>query len=276
MRFNLPAIGGLAVAALVSAALFTGCADTGTPTGTETDGGEAPATGAGGGSPSAFTLDGGRLLKGADLDAALARTGGAPAPETAGPATAPLAKTAAALPSCNVNFNSSVGLGRMPDQAYTTFSSPPHYTQLCNSSYNVLSEPVNVAHYHLSPERPFCYSNNYGKMLYREGGGTCINETDAKWFPRFLQNHGGSTGAMFFVRTAQYVRKNFDLQNIWLKSGTVKLLANRVGVGWVTWTINTPGRYSWSAGVTVSELRVLHGSENGVFSMDDLVIAIHP
>jgi hypothetical protein len=188
----------------------------------------------------------------------------------------PLAKTAA-LSTCIVDFNSPFSLSLMSDQAYTTFTSSPHYIHGCNSSqYWVYSWPININHFHLVPENSnYCIGSPY--KIGVKSGSNCVSQSDAKNWPRFATNMGGNSGVQFYVKSGSNVRKNFNLQAIRVLSGTMEVYAYRIGIGWWVWYPLTEGnRWYWPANTTVSEIQVFDHGKNGTVTYDNLEVAIIP
>jgi hypothetical protein len=188
----------------------------------------------------------------------------------------PLAK-ASALSTCTDDFNQSLGLSLIPDHCFNTFAVYPYYIHQCNSSYWVYSEPLNLDHFHLMPEvSNQCYgtSPNWGT----KSGSSCINQSDAKLWPRRAANMGTNTGVRFYVKGGDNVHRNFNLGAIYASSGTLDVWAYRVGVGWWHWNnLTSPGRWYFPVNNTnISEVQVFENTQNGTISFDNLEINIIP
>ena len=191
-------------------------------------------------------------------------------------ASAPLAK-AAALPTCVVDFNQVNALARLPDDGYRGWAlGPTYYAHNCNSSYYVFAMPINSTSYRLNSEMANTCSVAPNRMgLY--SNGACINQSQAIYFPRRAGNNFGNTGVRFYVNNTSNQSKYFDLQAIYIYSGTAKILAYRPGIGWWVWYPLTAGtRWYWPTGTTVSELQVFDQNENGGVLFDNLEIGIQP
>lgn len=191
---------------------------------------------------------------------------------------APLAKSAAEA-TCVVDFNQSFGLSLMPDQCYSTFAVSPYYSHLCNNQYYVYTKPINLDHFHLAAENPnYCFgtSPKWGTW----SNGVCVNQSEAKYWPRRASNMGTNTGINFLVKGPYpgYVRKNFNLGAIYAVSGTLDLYAYRVGVGWWHWpNLTSPQRWYWTGNnLNISEISVYHNGLNGTMTFDNLEISIIP
>lgn len=196
------------------------------------------------------------------------------APEVLQPSgPAPLAKTAAA--TCIVNFQQYSALAALQDHAASTFVVGPWYTHTCynNSNYWVRATPLNQNHYHLMAEAAdqcFYSQTKWG----HKSGASCINPSDAAYWARSASNMSGNSGIDFVAAANGYYR-NFNLVAFYVRSGTVKVIANRIGIGWWVWYGNTAGnRWYWPANTTVSEAQFFDNSGNGVFTMDNLEVQI--
>jgi hypothetical protein len=220
-------------------------------------------------------LPAGRAATDEEVAQILNAAGGTPALNLSESATS-LAKSAA-LPTCIVDFNQVNALDRLPDDGYLGWSlGPNHYAHSCNASYFVYSAPLNSTKYRLNSEMANTCSiapNRMGKY----SNGACINQNQAIYFPRRAGNNFGNTAVRFNVKNTLNVSKNFDLQAIYIHTGTAKIVANRLGFGWWVWYPLTAGtRWIWPAGTTVSEIQVFDQNENGGVLFDNLEIAIQP
>lgn len=265
----------LLTGALGALLLLSACQQAEPPTGTKAPEAGKPVIDA---APAERAALGGRKATDAEVARFMAaRRQDAPLELPAEAEAAPLAKSAALLSTCNVNFNSSTALARMSDQCYTTFTSPPHYIHPCNSNqYGFYSTPLNTDHFHLVPENSnYCIGSPYKFGV--KSGSSCVSQSDAKYWPRIATNMGGNSGVQFYVKSGSNVRKNFDLQALYVIEGTMEVYAYRIGIGWWVWYPLTAGnRWYWPAGTTVSEIQLFDHGQNGTIVYDNIEIAIHP
>jgi hypothetical protein len=220
-------------------------------------------------------LEEGRKATDAEVAKILAAGKDAPAVNLA-EAPAPLAKTAA-LATCVVDFNQVNALDRLPDDGYRGWSlGPTHYAHSCNGSYYVYALPLNTDVYRLNSEMANTCSVAPNRMgLY--SNGACINQNQAIYFPRRAGNNFGNTAVSFNVKNTLNAAKNFDLQAIYIHTGTAKIVAYRPGIGWWVWYPLSAGtRWYWPAGTTVSQIQVFDQNENGGVLFDNLEIGINP
>jgi hypothetical protein len=205
-----------------------------------TESGEKPATVASdpGLVPSGkAVIDEGHLMQGEELDAFLAehsRMQDAPLVDET--ASRPLAKTALG-PTCLIDFNSSMGLAGMADHAYAFYASWPWYFQGC-SPYKAELTPSDYNTFYLVPEESGVCVGNKPNMGYGTGvGASCLNQKDAKYFPRWAGNLTPGSGVGVRARLTDYngVAHAFRLNSFVGKSGTIKVVAYRVGIGWWYW-----------------------------------------
>jgi hypothetical protein len=136
--------------------------------------------------------------------------------------------------------------------------------------------PINKTEYRLNSEMPNTCSVAPNRMgTY--SNGACINQNQAIYFPRRAGNAFTNTGVKFYVKTTLNQARYFDLQAIYMHTGTAKIVAYRPGIGWWVWYPLTSGtRWYWPAGTTVSEIQVFDQNENGGVLFDNLEIAILP
>jgi hypothetical protein len=183
---------------------------------------------------------------------------------------APLAKSAA-LPVCLVDFNQTTALAALINQAASTFVTGPWYTHSCynNANYWFRFTPLNENHYHLVSENPKqCYYNatQWGTTV----NGKCTSPSDAKYWARSAMNMNGNSGFTVVAAANGYYRP-FNLNAFYVRSGTVKVIANRVGIGWWVWYGNTAGqRWYWPANNSVYEAQFYDNAGNGVFNIDNI------
>jgi hypothetical protein len=182
-------------------------------------------------------LDEGHLLQGEELKAFLAeRSRMHAAPTVADPATGPLAKTALG-PTCLIDFNSQAGLTNMPDHAYGFYAGSPWYYQGC-SPYKAVITPSDYNTYYLVPEENGVCVGTKPNMGYGTGAGaSCPNQKDAKYFHRWAGNLTPSSGVGIRTQLTDIygTAHAFRLNSFVGKSGTIKVLAYRVGIGWWYW-----------------------------------------
>lgn len=215
----------------------------------------------------------GRPATAAEIAEFLAAKDGVPAVNLADAET-PLAKTAAALPTCIVNFNSSTSLDAVASDGYTGTANGPYYDHICNNSFAVQARPVNANMYRLTPEAAnWCTGTpfNIGTRV----GGVCANQTRAIYWPRMAGTMGGASGVRFMVWSAGLI-KNFDLRAVTIRSSTARIVALRAVGGYQTWTNLTPGRWTWPVGTTLRDAVVFHQTNSAIVLFDNLEIAIHP
>jgi hypothetical protein len=184
--------------------------------------------------------------------------------------------TPGALPPCMVNFNSPVGISMMADQAYTTFTSSPHYQHWCNNNgYLVRTWPISISHYHLAPEAAsYCIGTN-PKIGTHKVSGVCMNQTDGKNWPRVATNMGGSSGVEFWVKSAGNVGKNFDFRSIDVRSGSVEVWVLKSN-GWHFWTGLVPAHWTFPNADNVGILDLFASGKNGTISYDNVEVAVIP
>ncbi len=191
---------------------------------------------------------------------------------------APLAKSSAfPLPACTIDFNSSNALMFILDHGYSTFIVSPWYAEQCYGDYWIRGTAVNISHWHLVAEAAnqcFGTSPKWGT----QSGANCINQTDAMYWPRKAMNMNGNTGISFKAVYQDGTYRHFDLQALYVRSGTVKVLAYRVGIGWWYWPNLTAGhRWHWTVNnLNISDVRVFDTNEEGTFAIDNLEVAIYP
>jgi len=187
---------------------------------------------------------------------------------------ASLAKTAAS--TCVIDFAQSSVLAQYPDHGASTFIYG-NYTQNCynNANYWIRATPLNLDHFHLAPDDPtnWCFGSGNNWVRY-SSSGVCSYQSDAMYWGRAASNMNGNSGIDFVAAANGYYR-NFNLVAFYVRSGTVKVVANRVGIGWWVWYGNTQGnRWYWPANTTVSEAQFFDNAGNGVFTMDNLEVQI--
>ena len=197
------------------------------------------------------------------------------------PATGALSKSAAVpFVSCTIGFNSSSSLATLYGHGSSTFVVSPWYAESCNSSYYwVRASAINLDHYHLVAEAADqCYGsgNRWGHYQYGTSG-PCINQSDAMYWPRRAMNMNGNSGIVFKALHRSGAARNMDLKAIYVKSGSIKVLAYRVGVGWRYWAnLNADQRWYWTGNnINISEIRVFDTNENGVYAIDNLEVGIY-
>lgn len=222
--------------------------------------------------PVKLSIDDGQALQGKQLEAFLKTL--AETKETL-PAEAPLAQPAplakAAYSSCNINFNSSIGIRNMADRAYTYYATAPWYYQYCAPA-NAFVVPSNYSNYYLIPEAANVCPGAYGKMGY----GTitnCQNQKGADLFPRYAGIATPTDGAVGIKVHMQNYR-NFKLNSFIGKGGTITVYANRVGIGWWYWGPLPSNNTYWtfSNAENVTEV-VFHSSTmKDPYYIDDVVI----
>lgn len=182
------------------------------------------------------------------------------------------------LPVCNIRFNAPDALKLLVDHGYSTFITSPWYAESCdNGAHWIRGKGVNIDHWHLVAEAANqCYgtSPKWGTT----SGSSCINQTDAKYWPRTAANMNGDSGISFKAETSSGNSRNLDLKAIYVRDGSIKVLANRVGVGWWVWhNLSATGRWYWTVNnLKLSDVRVFDTHESGVFAIDNLEVAIYP
>lgn len=179
----------------------------------------------------------GQPLVGAELDAVMAQMSPAARKEieaaAAKAALKPLGKTAV-WPTCLVDFNSSVGLSYMADKAYNLYATSPYYYQPC-SPYIALVQPSSgYNNYYLVPEQSNVCTGSYGMMGTGPDFAHCTNQKSAALFPRYAASATITTGGLGIQVTLAY-NAAFRLNSFVGKSGTIKVVAYRVGIGWWYW-----------------------------------------
>jgi hypothetical protein len=189
-------------------------------------------------------------------------------------APAPLAKASAVPgPSCMVNFNSSSSISYMSDQAWSTFTSPPHYIHDCTSGW-IYTNPIGTGHFHLNfAHLNTCQGAPY-KVGYRQANGSCLNQQDARLYPRTATNMGANTAIQFFAQNSARVRKNFDLKSIRVISGPIQIVGYRTDVGWWQWSPLTPGTWTFYNANNLSEMTVYHNDRVNTYEVDDINVAV--
>ncbi len=176
--------------------------------------------------------------------------------------------------NCKVDFNSSSSLSWMVDQCYSTFATWPYYIHGC-PSYWVYTNPLNLDHFHLTPEASnqcFGTSPKWGT----QSGSNCINQSDAKYWPRIATNMGSNTGVEFYAKSkSDGSSKNMTLKRLVVKSGTVRVVVYRTDIGgWWQWTGLGVGAWTWSVNNTnLSKIRIYDTNKNGTVTFDDLEVA---
>lgn len=186
----------------------------------------------------------------------------------------PLAK-ASAVPGtvCNVDFNNAQSLSYMSDQAWSTFSSPPHYIHYCTSGY-LHSNPIGTGHFHLNfTFLNWCQGSAY-KVGYRQPEG-CFYKKDAKLYPRTVSNMGANTAIQFFAANSGGGRKNFNLKSIKVIKGPIQIVGYRTDVGWWQWSPLTPGTWTFYNADNLSEMTVYHNDKINTYEIDDIGVAVH-
>jgi len=278
MRVRNALVTGMAVSSLA----FMACQQSEQPTAAS-----EPLAPQGGARPVAdLPLDGGRLATPEEVKHLLSLPVNEPAavgetPAGAAPGAAPLSKSAAVpFVNCTIGFNSSSALAALSDHGSSTFIVYPWYAESCNSSYYwVRASAINLDHYHLVAEAADqCYGsgNNWGH--YSNGtSGSCLNQSDAMYWPRRAMNMNGNSGIVFKAQHRTNGARNLDLKAIYVKSGSIKVLAYRVGVGWWYWpNLYADQRWYWTGNNTnISEVRVFDTNENGVYAIDNLEVGIY-
>jgi hypothetical protein len=197
-------------------------------------------------------------------------------PAAAGITQAPLAKTAAALPNCTVNFDNQTSLKNLPNQANNSAALSPYYSQTCNASYTVISGPINAQAYRLIPENNYWCPAAVPKIGTRTAGGECVFPTDGFFWSRRLGNMSSNTGVSFNVHNSIHY-KDFDLISLYIHEGTMEVWGFTPAGGWLFWPALAPKtKWNFPAGTTISQLQLFESGKNGSFQADNLVIAIHP
>jgi hypothetical protein len=200
---------------------------------------------------------------------------GAPSENPSGSA---LAKSAAVAVTCTIGFNSSNSLSFISDHGASTFIYDPGYTEMCNNkNYWVRTTSINLDHFHLVAEAADqCYGSgmNWG---HNGANGACLNQSDAMWWARSVMNMNSNSGVVFKALGQDGVNRNMDLNAIYVKTGSIKVLAYRVGIGWWYWSnLSAARRWYWTGNNTnLSEVRVFDTNENGVFTVDNLEVGVY-
>ena len=194
-----------------------------------------------------------------------------PAAPDAAPAAGPLAKSSAVI-TCNIDFNSAYSLDLLPDNGWKTYASAPNnYKHLCHGIFYHVN-PINSSTVFLSPEASnICFgpSPKWGT----NGAGGCVNQSDAKNWPRFSGNIGSNTGVQFFLMGSNGVRRPFNLNAVTVKSGTMDIWVYRNNIqGWWHWTGLTPGRWTfpWQNSYDINEIKIYEDGYNGYVSFDNI------
>jgi hypothetical protein len=191
-------------------------------------------------------------------------------------ASTSLAK-AAALATCRVDFNNSIRLGDIPNQANQGNAAYPFYMQTCNTSYTVASDPINGLNtsYRLIPEASDWCAGAVPYIGHRSGA-YCTGHSEGKYWPRRLGNNGGATGISFNVYNSMYYR-DFQVKSLYVHSGSVEVWVYQPSGVWLAFYGLTAGtNWIFPAGTTAAQLQLFSSGRNGYFLADNLDIAIIP
>jgi hypothetical protein len=192
------------------------------------------------------------------------------------PAPAPLAKTAAVLATCRVNFDNTASLAVLQDQAYMGYAIHSYYQQPCNASYTVISAPITGGGYRLIPENSSWCPGSAPLIGTRTANGSCIIQTEGKNWHRRLGNDANSDGVSFNVHNSVLYR-NFDLKALYVHSGSVEVWGFTPAGSWLFWPALTAGKtWFFPAGTTLGQVRIYESGRDARFLVDNLDIAIHP
>ncbi|GJL60586.1 MAG: hypothetical protein NPIRA03_34430 [Nitrospirales bacterium] len=173
--------------------------------------------------------------------------------------------------TCKIDFNSSSSLSWMVNQAFSTFATWPYYIHGC-PSYWIYSKPLNLDHFHLVSQAPNqCYgtSPKWGTNV----NGSCVNQSDAKYWSRIATNMGSNSGVEFYAKSkSSGSSKNVTLKRLRVKSGTVRVVVYRTDIGkWWQWKNLGVGTWKWSTNNTnLSKVRIYDTNKNGTVTFDDL------
>jgi hypothetical protein len=250
------------------------CQQSESPAPSAPSGPEAPAAISSHSAPQEFAGPG---LKPSDEELARFLANDKPLPEVdLGTAPAPLAKTAAVLPTCRVTFDNPASLATLQDQAYMGYAINGYYQQTCNASYTVISAPIIFAGYRLIPENSSWCPGSAPRIGTRTANGSCILQTEGKNWPRRLGNDANNDGVSFNVHNSVLYR-NFDLKALYVHSGSVEVWGFTPAGNWLFWPALTAGKtWFFPAGTTVGQVRIYESGRDARFLVDNLDIAIHP
>lgn len=206
------------------------------------------------------------------------RAAGVPSKSNSGSA---LAKSAAVAVSCTIGFDDPNALIFLENHAAFTFvMGDPGYTEMCgNKNYWVHASSINVDHFHLAPEAadqclPFDGSLNWGHI---GSNGSCVNLSDAMYWPRKAMNMNSNTGIDFqALSQLDGAGHNFDLNALYVLEGSVKVYAYRVGIGWWHWSnLSASRRYRFANNTNISEVQVYDANMNGTYAIDNLEVSVY-
>jgi hypothetical protein len=266
---------GIFTAIAVASLAFMACDRSDAPTASDSAKPQAPDQ-----SAASAPLDAGRLATPEEVNHLLSlpvvQAAGTASENPSGPA---LAKSAAVAVTCTIGFNSSNSLSFISDHGASTFIYSP-YTEMCNNkNYWVRTNPINLDHFHLVAEAADqCYpldgTNNWGHGVTNV---SCKNTSDAMWWPRSVMNMNSNTGVVFTALGQDGVGRNMDLNALYVKTGSIKVLVYRVGIGWWYWpNLNSARRWYWTGNNTnLSEIRVFDTNENGTYTIDNLEVGVY-
>lgn len=179
--------------------------------------------------------------------------------------------------TCTNGYNNIAGLGALSDHGSTTFILSPWYSEPCgNTGYKVRTAAFNLDHFHLMPEGAnYCFGSGMNWGTPTSSG--CINQSDAKYWPRVAYNMTGVTGLQIHGVNPGGENRPIDLYALRVKSGTAKVIVYKMNLGWFTWTNLAAGhRYIWSGNnTTLGVIRIFDNQYNGVFGVDNLEVGIY-
>lgn len=92
--------------------------------------------------------------------------------------------------ACPLDFDTPAVLAGFPDDAQSTFTSPPHWVEACGDGVLTV-EPTVYSHYHLSYEDSTIDCIDPNGMFGRGEPGNCVALADPAQEPRYLGSHYG-------------------------------------------------------------------------------------
>lgn len=254
--------------AMVGVLALTACQQTDSPASATTPAAPGAETPSAENLPT-LTLPEGRAATAEEV-ARLEKMRKAPLPEME-TAPGPLAK-AAGLITCNIDFNSAYSLDLLPDNGWKTYAtSPNNYKHLCHGIFYHVN-PINSSTVFLSPEATnMCFGPSPYWGVNSAGG--CVNQSDAKNWPRFSGNIGGNTGVQFYLMGSNGQRRKFNLGAVTVRQGTMDIWVYRNNIqGWWHWWGLTPGRWTFPAANAsdLNEIQIFEDGYNGYISFDNI------
>ena len=183
-----------------------------------------------------------------------------------------------------VDFNDPMALTIIPNNAKNTFTYWPYYIQQVGNAWVHVKEnngtnyrPAfrsDYQHYHLGYEH-FVPCNLGGSIgdFGKPNGGNCM-PFNPIYEHRVLSTHYGDHWIKIYAYDYDSPSRVFDLLEIEVVNGPIKLYFKKAGGGWYHWSSLGEGRWNLSNYCTGINQVLISGTSSASVSFDDLKIKV--